>query len=94
MSHFMIRNNPSLLLTHDAVLFLLTDKHYLNCVEQILLADELSAFLYRIDCRLVDHIGKIRADSTACRKCDRIQVNGLIHQYILGMNLQNIDTTL
>ena len=94
MSDLMIGDDPSLLLAHDAILLLLADQNDLNCVKQILLANILSAFLDRIDCRLVNHIGKIGADRTAGCKRNCIQIYRLVHSDILRMNLQYLHTTL
>ena len=92
MPHLMIGDDLSLLLAHDAVLLLLTYKHYLHRVKQILLADILPALFYGIDCRLVDHIGQVGAHRAAGGKGNGIQIHGLIHLHILRMNLQDLDT--
>ncbi len=94
MTDFMVGDNFPLLLAHDAVLLLLADKHHFHCVKQIFLADKLPAFLDCIDRRLIDHIGKIGADCAAGRKRDRVEIYRLIHQNILGMDFQNVDTPL
>ena len=94
VAHLMVGNDAPLLLAHDAVLLLLTHKHLLHGLEQILLADVISALLHRVDGGLVDHIGKIGADGAAGRERDGIQIHGFIHQDVLGMDLQNLHTSL
>ncbi len=94
VTDFMVGDNLALLLAHNAVLLLLADKHHLHCVEQIFLADELPAFFDSVDRRLIDHIGKVRADCAARRKRDRVKIYSLIHQHILGVDFKNIDTSL
>ena len=55
----MIGNDPPLFLAHNAVFFLLTHKNDFHCLKEILLAYHLSAVLYSIDSRLIDHICQI-----------------------------------
>ena len=94
MTDLMIGYDTTLLLAHDAVLFLLTYQYLFYCCEQILLADEFSAFLDGIDGSLVDHICQIGTYRTAGCQCNSIQIYGLIHLHILGMYLQNLHTSL
>ena len=93
MTGLMISNDLLLFFAENTVLFLLTGDHDLNRLKQICLADRLSSCLYCHDRCLIDHIGKIGTNGTACRKCDLIEINRIIHQHILGMNLQDIHTT-
>ena len=90
----MVGYDPPLLLAHDAVLLLLADKNDLHRLEQILLADDLSAVLHGVDRRLIDHIGKVRSDRTGRSQSDRLKIYAVIHPYILGMYFQDIDTSL
>ena len=86
MPYLVIRDNLTLLITHDTVLFLFsTDSHKFKCFKQIRLIDKLSSILYRIDGSLVNHIGKIRSHQTGSSQCQCIQIYRFIHVYILGM---------
>ena len=58
-----------------------------------LLADHLSAVFYRIDGRLIDHVGQIRSDRAGRCQSDRLQIHALIHAHIFRMNLQDIHTS-
>ena len=84
----MVGDDLALLLAHDAVLLLLAYQHHLHRVEQILLADIVPAFLHGVDSRLIDHIGQVGAHRAAGGQGDGIQVHGLVHLHVLGVNLQ------
>ena len=94
MAHLVVGNDTPLLLAHDAVLLLLTHKHLLHSLKQILLADVIPALLDRVNGRLIDHIGKIGADRSAGRERDGVQIHSFIHQNVLGMYLQYFHTSL
>ena len=89
MTNLMVRNDPSFLLAHDPIFLFLTYKHLLYRFKQILLIYIFSAMLHRIDRCLIDHIGKIRTNSSACCQCDRVQIHTVIQMDILGMYLQD-----
>ena len=89
MTNLMVRNDPSFLLIHDPILLFLAYKHLFHSLKQILLVHIFSSMLYGIDRCLVDHIGKIRTNSSACCQCDRIQIHTVIQMDILGMHLQD-----
>ena len=90
MADFMIGNHLPFMLIHDAVLLLLADKNNLYRLQKILLADIFAVMLDCIDGSLVNHIGKIRADRSAGRQCNAIQIHRFIHLDILGMYLQDL----
>ena len=94
VTDFMIRNNPALLRAQHTVLLFLADENLLNCLEQIPLIDVFPVILDRIDGCLVDHVRKIRADSTAGCQCDFIEINGFIHLDMFCMHLENGDAAL
>ena len=94
MTDFMIGNHLPFMLVHDAVLLLLADKDNLNRFQKILLAHILAVMLDSIDGRLVNHIGKIRADRSAGRQRNAVQIHSLIHLDILGMYLQDLHASL
>ncbi len=50
----------------------------------------IPAPLHRIDSRLIDHIGQIRAYSTAGCQRYRIQIHTVIHEHVLRMHFQNL----
>ena len=86
MTNFVIGNNLSFLVAHNTVfLFFTTDCYKFKRFEQIRLVYKFSSILNRIDCSLIDHIGKIGSDQSCSRKCKCIQIYGLIHMHILGM---------
>ena len=94
MANLMVRNDLTLFPTHDTVFLFLTDKHLFYGCEQILLGNIFPAVLYRHNGSLINHIGKICTNRTACSQCDRIQIHTLIQMYILRMNLQDLHTSL
>ena len=94
MADFMVGNDPALLLAHDAVLLLLADQDLFNRDEQVLLGDVFALVLDGIDRRLVNHIGKIGADRPACCERNFLEVDGLVHPDVLGVNLQDRLTSL
>ena len=88
MSDLMIGNDLLFLITHRAVFLLLAAYcHDLKRFKQIRLCDKLTAFLDRVDRRLVDHVRKVRSDQSRRRKRKRIQIHVIRHQHILGMYL-------
>ncbi len=91
MSDLMIGNDLTFFFAHDPVFLFFSYQHLLYRIEQILLADKFSSHFYRIDSGLVNHIGKIRTDSTGCRERDFIQVDRFIHENILRMDFQNFN---
>ena len=92
MSHFVIGDDPALFLAHNAVFLFLADKNDFHRFKKILLADHLSAVFYRIDGRLIDHIGQIRSDRAGRCQSDRFQIHALIHSHIFRMDFQDIHT--
>ena len=91
----MVGHDLAILVTHHAILLLLAaDCHKFKRVKQIGLVDKLSAVLDGIDCCLIDHIGKIGTHQTCRRKCQCIQIHGLIHHDVLGMYLECLQTPL
>ena len=89
VADLVIRDNPALLRVHDTVFLLLADKHLLDCLEQILLRNVFPVLLDGVDGRLVDHVRKIAPHRAARCKCDRVQIDCLVHLHILGMHLEN-----
>ena len=85
MSHFVIGNNLSFFLAHDAVLLFLAHKHLLHGIKKVFLADIFPAALYGIDSRFVDHIGKIGSNSAAGCQRNGVKVHGFVHFHVLGM---------
>ena len=59
MAHLMIGDNPPFLFAENPVFLLLPHQHYLNSLEQILLAHGIALVLYRQNRCLIDHIGQI-----------------------------------
>ena len=94
VTDLVVGDDLALLRAHDAVLFLLADQHLLDRGEEILLADEFSAFLDGIDGRLIDHIGQIGAHGAAGGQSDGIEIHALVKLYILRVNLQDLHTPL
>ena len=90
----MVGNNPAFFLAHDAVFLLFTHQNLFHCLVQVFLADQVSSLFDGVDCRLVNHIGKIGTYRTAGCQCNGIQIHGLIHFYIFCMDFQNLHTTL
>ena len=89
----MVGDNLTLLITHDAVLLLLTaHSHQLKGLKQIRLVDKFPSVFHGIDRRFIDHIGKIRSHQTGSCQCQCIQIHCLIHVDILGMDLERLQT--
>ena len=87
MSNLMVRYDPSLLLAHNPVLLFLAHQDYFYSLEQICLGNCLPSILNGIDCRLIDHIGQIRAYRAGSCQRNGFQINRLVHPHIFGMNL-------
>ena len=90
----MIGDDLPLLRAHDTVLLFLAYKNLFNCVKEVLLAYIFPAFLDRIYCSFVDHIGKIGTYGTACCKGNGIEIHALVHLNILRMDLEYLDSSL
>ena len=94
MSHFVIGYDAALFFAHDAVFLFFTDQDYLYGFEEVFLGYGLATVFDCQDGRLVDHIRQIGSYGSAGGQGDGVQIDGFIHFHILGMNLQDIDTSL
>ena len=94
MAYLMIGYDLALLLAHDAVFLFFPHKHLFHRIKQILLSHIFSAVLYRIDCRLIDHVGQIRSHRAAGSKGNCIQIHTLVQMDVLGMYFQDLYPSL
>ena len=92
MSNLMIRNNAALLCAQNAVFLLFTNKHHLYRLLQVLLGNCMPAVLNCQDGCFINHICKVRTNSTGCGKGNGLEINGIVKTHVLGVNLQNINT--
>ena len=93
MPHFVIGYDTPFLTGQDTVFLLLTHAHQFHGIQQILLAHIFPAVLDGQDRCFIDHIGQIRTHGTDRSQTDLVQINGLIHQHILGMHFQDLHTS-
>ncbi len=94
MTDLMVGNNFTFLPAHNAVFFLLAHQYLLHRFKQVVLADIFPAPLHGIDCRLINHIGKVRAHRAAGSERYGIQIHAVVHQHVFGMNFQYFHASL
>ena len=95
MTNFMIGDDLTLLIGHYAVLLLLTaDSDKFEGLEEVFLIYVLSALLNCIDGSFVYDIRKVGTNQTCRSKSKCVEINGIIHRNILGMNLEGLLTSL
>ena len=94
MADLVVGHDAALLPAHDPVFFLLADQDLLDCFKQVFLADILAVGLDGVDGRLVDHIGQVGTDGSAGGQGDLLQVDGLVHLDILGVDLEDGNAAL
>ena len=94
MSCLVIGYDLSFLLGKYTVLLLLTHAYQFNRIQHILLAYIFATSLYRKDSGLVYHICKIGTYRSHSRKCYLVKIHCLVKQNILGMDLENLHTSL
>ena len=83
VADLMVGHDLPLLLREDAALLLLADQDNFDSLQEIFLTHGSPMVLNCEDCRLIDHICQIRSDRAGGRKRDLLQVDRLIHMYIL-----------
>ena len=93
MTHLMVSHDPFLLVTENPVFLLLTGDDNLNGLHEILLGHHGTSRLDRTEGRLIDHVGKIGTHGSGGRQGDLLKVNGIIHEYVLRMYFQSLDSS-
>ena len=94
VAHLMVRYDAAFLLAHDPVLLLLTYQHNLHCLEQVLLGHGAASMLNRIDGCLIHHVGQVGAHGARGSQGNILKVHALIQKHILGMYLEDVDTSI
>ena len=94
MSDLMIGNYELFLVRKDLVLLLVSGKHHLDALLQILLGHPFPACLDGTDGSLIYHIGKLCSGSSGTGLGDGLKVDVAHHLDVLGMYLEYVHTSL